>query len=146
MTTSSINVLQPTENGVKSVFKSRFDTPSIIIGSPAISHGRVYLPTPPVLYCLGKKDQKPQATERPEQPKEKPIGDNDTPAWVQVVPSEVLLKSGEKQQFTVRLFNDRGQFLKESSPVYCCGAWRSQRKGRVYRTFRQTALGYNTNR
>ncbi len=118
MTTSSINVLQPTENGVKSIFKSRLDTPSIIIGSPAISHGRVYLPTPPVLYCLGKKDQKPQATERPEQPKEKPIGDNDKPAWVQVVPSEVLLKSGEKQQFTVRLFNDRGQFLKESSAQF----------------------------
>jgi outer membrane protein assembly factor BamB len=115
MSTGALNVFQTTPSGVKPVFKTRLDTPAIIIGSPAISHGRIYLPTPSGLYCLGKKDHKPQATQRPAPPQEKPIGDNTSPAWAQVVPGEVLLKAGEQQQFRVRLFNDRGQFLKESS-------------------------------
>ncbi|MEX2138143.1 MAG: PQQ-binding-like beta-propeller repeat protein [Pirellulales bacterium] len=118
MSTGALNVFQTTAGGVKSVFKTRLDTPAIIIGSPAISHGRIYLPTPSGLFCLGKKDHKPQATERPAPPHEKPIGDNTQPAWAQVVPGEVLLKPAAKQQFTVRLFNDHGQFLKESSAQF----------------------------
>jgi outer membrane protein assembly factor BamB len=74
MSTGALNVFQTTPSGVKPVFKTRLDTPAIIIGSPAISHGRIYLPTPSGLYCLGKKDHKPQATQRPAPPQEKPIG------------------------------------------------------------------------
>jgi hypothetical protein len=37
---------------------------------------------------------------------------------VQVVPAELLLRPGEKQQFTVRLYNSRGQFLKESPATF----------------------------
>ncbi|MEX2026230.1 MAG: PQQ-binding-like beta-propeller repeat protein, partial [Pirellulaceae bacterium] len=118
LSTGALNVLQPTANGPKSLFKTRLDTPASIIGSPAISHGRIYLPTPSGLYCLGKKDHKPQATERPAPPQEKPIGENTKPAWALVVPGEVLLKPNEKQQFSVRLFNDRGQFLKQSKAEF----------------------------
>jgi outer membrane protein assembly factor BamB len=118
MSTGAINVLQPTEAGVKSLFKSRLNTEDIIIGSPAISHGRIYLPLPTGLYCLGKEGQEPQADEHPAPLQEKPAGADDKPAWVQVVPCEVLMKPGEKQQFTVRLFNERGQFLKESEAEF----------------------------
>lgn len=118
MSTGALNILAPIETGLKSVFKTRLNTQDIIIGSPAISHGRVYLPLPTGLYCLGTKDHKPQATERPAPPKEEPAGTNDKPAWVQVVPNEVLLRPGEKQQFAARLFNDRGQFLKESDAEF----------------------------
>jgi outer membrane protein assembly factor BamB len=118
MSTGALNILSPIETGLKSVFKTRLNTQDIIIGSPAISHGRVYLPLPTGLYCLGTKDHKPQATERPAPPKEEPAGANDQPAWVQLVPNELLLRPGEKQQFTARLFNDRGQFLKESDAEF----------------------------
>ncbi len=118
MPISALDILQPTDNGLKSLFKTRINTPAIIIGSPAISHGRIYLPTPIGLYCLGKKDQKPAASDRPALPQEKPAGENDQPAWVQVVPAEALLRPGERQQFSVRLFNDRGQFLKESAAEF----------------------------
>ena len=118
MSTGAMNILAPIETGLKSVFKTRLNTQDIIIGSPAISHGRVYLPLPTGLYCLGTKDHKPEATERPAAPKEKPAGANDKPAWVQVVPNEVLLRPGEKQQFTVRLFNERGQFLKDGDAEF----------------------------
>jgi outer membrane protein assembly factor BamB len=118
MPITALVMLEPTKAGVKSIFKTRLDTEEIIIGSPAISHGRIYLPTPAGLYCIGKKDQQPQATERPPQPQEKPIGDNTKAAWVQVVPCELQLRPGEKQQFRVRLFNDRGQFLKETEAEF----------------------------
>jgi outer membrane protein assembly factor BamB len=122
MPISAIDILTPSDTGVKSLFKTRLQTqlttPKIIIGSPAISHGKIYLPTPTELLCLGNKDHEPAATERPPLPKEKPAGDNDKPAWAQVVPCEVLMRPGEKQEFSVRLFNDRGQFLKKSTAEF----------------------------
>jgi outer membrane protein assembly factor BamB len=118
MPITSLVVLEPAKTGVKPLFKTRLETEEIIIGSPAISHGRIYLPTPAGLYCLGKKDHQPQATERPPLPQEKPIGDNTKPAWVQVVPCELQLRPGDKQQFRVRLFNDRGQFLKDADAEF----------------------------
>lgn len=118
MSTGAFHVLEPTAAGAKFLHKGRLDAKDIIIGSPVVSHGRLYLPTPEGLYCLGKKDQKPSATERPEPPQEKPVGDNTEPALAQVVPAEVLMRPGEKQKFTVRLFNDHGQFLKESDAEF----------------------------
>jgi hypothetical protein len=66
------------------------------------------------MYCIGKADTKPAATPRPKLPQETPPDKDDPPATVQVVPAEVLLKPGSHQKFAVRLFNQRGQFLKNS--------------------------------
>ncbi|MDZ4817670.1 MAG: PQQ-binding-like beta-propeller repeat protein [Planctomycetota bacterium] len=118
MSTGAFQIMEPTATGVKFLHKGRLDAGDIIIGSPVISHGRVYLPTPNALYCLGTKDQQPSADPRPALPKETPAGNDDQPATVQVVPAEVLLAPGQTQTFKVRLFNDRGQFLKESSAEY----------------------------
>jgi outer membrane protein assembly factor BamB len=88
------------------------------LASPVISHGRLYLLTTGALYCF--EDQKKQhgTTERPPAAEESPVSTDDKPAQVQVVPAELLLRPGEKQQFTVRLFNSRGQFLKESPATF----------------------------
>jgi hypothetical protein len=61
---------------------------------------------------------KPAATPRPEPPQEAPIGDNDRPAHVQIVPAEALLKPGQEQKFTVNLFNDHGQLLKSQAAKF----------------------------
>jgi hypothetical protein len=113
-TTSAWHVFQPTKDGVKLTHKLRLSEEDEVSGSPIISHGRIYLPTGAQMYCLGKPDGKPAATARPEPPKETPVANDDGPATVQVVPAEVLLKPGVHQKFTVRLFNERGQFLKNS--------------------------------
>ena len=114
-TTSAWHVFQPTKDGVKLTHTLRLDEEDEVTGSPIISHGRIYLPTGAQMYCLGKADAKPAATARPELPQEKPVGKDDQPATAQVVPAEVLLKPGTHQKFTVRLFNARGQFLKNST-------------------------------
>ncbi|MCH8829286.1 MAG: pyrrolo-quinoline quinone, partial [Planctomycetes bacterium] len=55
--------------------------------------------------------QKPSADERPAPPREADVKTDPKPAQLQLVPVESLLKPGESQQFSVRLYNSRGQFL-----------------------------------
>jgi outer membrane protein assembly factor BamB len=88
------------------------------LASPVVSHGRLYILTTGALYCFEDASKQHGVTERPKLPEEAPVADDPKPAHVQVVPAELLLKPGEKQQFTVRLYNSRGQFLKESAATY----------------------------
>lgn len=112
------HVIEPTKTGAKIVNKMRMSDEDIITGSPIISHGRIYVPTEARMYCLGTTDTKPAATPIPEKPRETPVGEKDEPALVQVVPAEVLLKPGEHQKFTVKLFNARGQYLRSGTASF----------------------------
>jgi hypothetical protein len=88
------------------------------LASPVVSHGRLYLLTTGALYCFQDLNKTPGATERPAQPTETEVSEDQTPTHLQVVPAELLLKPGDKQQLTVRLFNAKGQFLKESAATF----------------------------
>jgi outer membrane protein assembly factor BamB len=112
------HILKPTEDGVESLHQVRLPDGEEVHGSPAVSHGRIYLPSTGKLYCLGLPDQQPAATERPATPAETPVEDDKTPAHVQVVPADVMMKPGEERQFTARLFNARGQFLEEAEATF----------------------------
>ena len=52
----------------------------------------------------------------PTPPQETPVDQDQAPAQLQVVPYDALLSPGESQQYSVRLYNSRGQFLQEVSP------------------------------
>jgi len=88
------------------------------LASPVVSHGRLYLLTTGALYCFQDKSKQHGSTERPALANESPVNADDKPALVQVVPAELLMRPGEKQQLTVRLFNSRGQLLKESPAAF----------------------------
>lgn len=118
MAANSFQVMEPTKAGVKFLDKQRLESRDIIIGSPAVSHGRVYLPTPDGLYCLGLPNATPQAAPIPPAPVERPATAGDPPAWVQIVPAEILIKPGEIQKFTVRAFNARGQELPAAPATF----------------------------
>ena len=105
-------VLRPAEAGVEEVAKPKRMSAGEFLGSPIVSYGRMYIPTTDALYCVGLKDQEPTADPRPEPLAEAPDSQDQTPAHVQVVPVESLLKPGQKQAFSIRLYNARGQFLK----------------------------------
>ncbi|MEX1231840.1 MAG: PQQ-binding-like beta-propeller repeat protein [Planctomycetaceae bacterium] len=102
-------ILKPTEEGVEQTLMLRLNEP--VNASPIISHGRIYVTTGDNMYCLGTADHTPTADPRPQTAQEAPLEDDKTPAHVQLVPVENLLKSGQNQQFQTRLFNARGQFL-----------------------------------
>ncbi|MFV0443383.1 MAG: PQQ-binding-like beta-propeller repeat protein [Planctomycetaceae bacterium] len=85
-------------------------------GSPIASHGRICFATNGALYCIGNKDAKPAGGAVPPLPPESPRSDDQTPAQVQVVPVEGLLYPGQKQELGIRLYNARGQWIRNAEP------------------------------
>ena len=108
-------VLKPTKSGVKVLDKLRLQGESND-GSPIVSHGRIYLPMSGALYCIGNPEQKPSADPEPKPLEETPVSKDPHPALVQVEPYDALLAPGETQSYRVRVYNSRGQLLREVSP------------------------------
>jgi outer membrane protein assembly factor BamB len=106
----SFFILEPTEKGVKIAHRVRLEG-EMLQGSPIISHGRLYVPTNGAMYCIGKKDQVPSADPIPTPAPETPTIADETPAQLQVVPVESLLRPGQIQRFSIRLYNANGRYL-----------------------------------
>jgi hypothetical protein len=83
--------------------------------SPIVSHGKLYIQTTGALYCFADKSKQAGATEAPPATQPTVVGQDDAVAQVQIVPAEILLRSGEKQKLTVKLYNARGQFLRNAT-------------------------------
>ena len=112
-------ILEPdAKRGAKILKKGRLNRGEETHGSPICSHGRIYLPTTGGLYCLADSSKQPGVTEMKPLPVETPVADDMTPAHLQVMPADVLLKPGESHQFTARLFNAKGQLLGNACLLY----------------------------
>ncbi len=110
-------ILKPDGDSVETISKGRFRRESVD-ASPICSHGRVYFTTGGGIYCLADPEKQPGAEALAPLAQETPVEENAAPAVVQVVPAELLVKPGATQVFRVRLFNSRGQFLKESEAEF----------------------------
>jgi outer membrane protein assembly factor BamB len=83
-----------------------------IIGSVAVSHGRIYLVTTKAVYAIGKK-KSPSLPAAPEPADNAPAGA--TVAHVQVLPADLVMEPGKARDFKVRLFDDKGRFVREEA-------------------------------
>ena len=108
-------ILKPSATGCEILDEKQLGTetnPEAIIGSVAVANGRIYLVSDSNLYCIGKKSnsggRQPVATEAPGDP-------NRTATFLQVSPTELILKPGEKVSFKVRLFDEQGRFIREDN-------------------------------
>jgi outer membrane protein assembly factor BamB len=75
------------------------------LGAPAVWNGKMYVFTTQKLYCFGKKGAGARKTAAPAEaarPKPGPT------TALQVIPSEVLLRPGEKARFTIRGIDANG--------------------------------------
>lgn len=106
-------ILRPDGDQIQTVQRSRLPR-ATCDGSPIVSHGRIYIPTSSTMYCISKPDHEPTEAVLAAVDAEPPAGDDDQPAHAQVVPYDVLLQPGQSQSYQVRLYNDRGQFLREA--------------------------------
>lgn len=106
-------IVKPTDAGVETLHKLRLEGEASD-GSPIVSHGRIYLPTSAAIYCLGNPNIAPTADPLPTPPQETPVDQDTAPAQIQVVPQDVLLSPGQDQDYIVRIFNSRGQLLREA--------------------------------
>ncbi|HYH84460.1 MAG TPA: PQQ-binding-like beta-propeller repeat protein [Pyrinomonadaceae bacterium] len=105
-------IIEPSATGAKVLDEDQLGTeqqPESIIASVAVSDGRVFLVTDAALYCIGKKSKEQGGT-----PHNSAASPSAGPAThVQVVPAEVLLKPGGSARFRVRLFDERGNFIRD---------------------------------
>jgi outer membrane protein assembly factor BamB len=107
-------ILKPSARGVEILDEDQLGTealPEAIIGSPAISNGMVYVVSDANLYAIGKRSN----SRTPTTPSvgAYPFNPNPVATHVQVVPTELILKPGDKVNFRVRLFDERGTFVRE---------------------------------
>lgn len=110
-------IIEPSATGAKILDEDQLGTeqlPEAIIASVAVADGRIYVVSDSSLYCIGKK---PDTFTRnlpgnPELPF-KEAATQTAITHVQVVPTELLLKPGDKVNFRVRLFDDKGIFIRE---------------------------------
>ena len=107
-------ILRPNATGVDILSEVQLGTeqkPEAIIGSAAVSNGRVFFVSDSALYSVGKKhnnsSQHATASAVGTQVSSAPA------TWVQVVPTELILKPGDKVNFRVRLFDAQGNFIRE---------------------------------
>ncbi|MDQ3803719.1 MAG: PQQ-binding-like beta-propeller repeat protein [Acidobacteriota bacterium] len=105
-------IIEPGPTGAKILDEDQLGpaaTPEAIIASVAVSDGRVFLVSDSNLYCIGKKSKThtdpPQGVASPA-----PAG---AVSHVQVVPADVILRPGQSARFRVRLFDERGNFIRE---------------------------------
>src|SRR5262245_13720633 len=82
-----------------------------VIASVGVSRGRIYLGSTKEIHCLVRRS--PSAAE----PSAKAVSENAPAnavvAHVQVVPVDLAIKPGETAKFRVRLFDERGRFIRE---------------------------------
>jgi outer membrane protein assembly factor BamB len=83
--------------------------PEQIIASPAVSNGRVFLVTTENIYCFGKKNVTP--AKAPDFQYKAPAGAK--PVYLQVSPTELIVKPGQGVQLTARSFDANGRFIRE---------------------------------
>lgn len=107
--TGKFYILKPHQDRCEILAEQTLALDEQVLGSAAVSNGRVYFASMENLYALGKT-RKPSANKTVE----KLAPGEGAAAWVQVVPTEVTAKPGDKIKFTARLFDDKGRFLKES--------------------------------
>jgi len=121
-------ILKPTATGCEILDQDQLGTealPEAIIGSAAVSNGRVYFVSDANLYCIGKKSS--GLTNQPP-PVEGLPNPNRPATHVQVVPTELILRPGAAANFRVRLFDEYGKFIREEKTA----AWSlDQLKGAV---------------
>jgi outer membrane protein assembly factor BamB len=86
--------------------------PEPVFGGMAISRGRVFFASTGGVYAIGSRTAKPQTGFAVNEPL--PAGEG-AAAWLQVSPTELVLKPGQAVKLHVRSFDAQGRLLKEES-------------------------------
>jgi outer membrane protein assembly factor BamB len=89
--------------------------PEPVVASAAVARGRVYFVSSDTLYAIGPK----RTAAQPWRPVKQvlPPGDG-APTWVQVRPTEMVLKPGDTVQLHARLYDAAGRFLREEKAAW----------------------------
>ena len=110
-------ILKPSATGCEILSQVHLETNGVeekIIGSAAVANGRIYFASDAGLYCIGKKGSHTSSHAAGNTaPAVGTTVSSNPPTFVQVVPTELMLKPGDKVNFRARLFDAQGNFIRE---------------------------------
>ncbi|MCA8996216.1 MAG: PQQ-binding-like beta-propeller repeat protein [Planctomycetaceae bacterium] len=115
-------VLKPTDDGAEILHRFRFPSGEECHGSPIEYKNRIYIPTSGTLYCVANEtsaeaDGEQADLEEPNVLKGEASREADQDiSHVQLVPRESLFRPGTRQAYHVRLYNSKGQWLRNATP------------------------------
>ena len=104
------HVIKPGEKGVEVLSHTALEGEAL--GAPAVWNGKIYVHTTKKLYCFGSNSASKQSPAETHAERTPLPGE---PTQIQVVPSEVTLRPGEKQTFRLRALDANGLFVKDLS-------------------------------
>ena len=104
------HVIKPGEKGVEVLSHTALEGEAL--GAPAVWNGKIYVHTTKKLYCFGSNSASKQSPAETHAERTPLPGE---PTQIQVVPSEVTLRPGEKQTFRLRALDANGLFVKNLS-------------------------------
>ncbi len=90
-------------------------TPEQILGGVAVSRGRIFFMSSDAVYALGPRQAKSLTGWAVDEPAVRGEG---APAYLQVVPTELVLTPGQTVRLRARLFDDKGRFLREERAAW----------------------------
>jgi len=121
-------IIKPTAAGPEVLDQDQLGTeaaPEAIIASPAVARGRIYLASMDALYAIGPKgapsgqrNQGPGADGSVRNARTGTTQDGSPSGHgvvAQLEPYEVLVKPGEAVRYRVRLFDEKGRFVREDA-------------------------------
>ena len=85
-------------------------TPEPVLGGAAISRGRIFFVSSDAVYAIGSKTARPVPGTAVD---EQAVRGEGTPTFLQVSPTELVLKPGQSVKLRARLFDAGGRFLRE---------------------------------
>jgi outer membrane protein assembly factor BamB len=104
-------ILRPSATGAEVLDEDLLGTaqsPEPIVASPIVADGRIYVTSMEAMYAIGKRTRAPGAPRAPSAP-----GAPGAPAVVQVFPYESLLSPKQTVALKARLFDAKGNFIRE---------------------------------
>jgi outer membrane protein assembly factor BamB len=107
-------ILRPTATSVEVLDEDVLgnpQSPEPIVASPIVADGRVYVTSMDAMYAIGKRVPTKTAARVAAGARAAP----GAPATVQVFPYEVLLRPGETAPLQARLFDAKGNFIREET-------------------------------
>jgi len=112
-----VYILEPSATGVKVLDEDQLPigtggTTEVIVASPIVAHGRVYVTSMDAMYAIGPTARE---TARANQHSAgAPATSNGPIAHVQVFPHEVILDPNGKQTYSLKLFDAKGNLVREA--------------------------------
>jgi hypothetical protein len=106
-------ILRPSATGVEVLDEDLLGTPQApepIVASPIVADGRVYVTSMEAMYAIGKRRSGTGGINGGKYAASGPV------AHVQIFPYESLLTPGAKQNFRLKLFDAKGNLIREEKP------------------------------